>query len=191
MATKKVDEHVGAKVSAKLRSLIDEIRPGMVECAVGGHIQEINGIPALVGAQIRQIPLTQEGLPEVQEVLRKGWTSKRGTKVSASEMGTGSALLGKYRVPFLVNGVTRYVEGALMAFGRPTPHFTFSTANQVKYPTTVQVGGKDVIQEKVSYIPIFGAGVEDVRWRNIQAEDRTLDDLLGQVVAHQMGIEIV
>lgn len=166
-----------------LRSILDAVRPGAISCFVGGEEKE----GKLIGGTKVSVPLTADGLPQAQEILRRGWTSKKGTKVVANEV-KGSQLLGRYKFPVIVDGVIRYLEGGLMVFTRPNIHFTFSTAKPATWTVVNEDGTKE---ERTSYIPVLTSMDNDPQFNSIRAQDQDFESLMGQIVAHQMGIELV
>jgi hypothetical protein len=166
-----------------LRSILDAVRPGAVSCFVGGEEKE----GKLIGGTKVMVPLTADGLPEAQEILRRGWESKKGTKVVAAQV-KGSKLLGRYKFPVIVDGVVRYLEGGLMAYTRPNVHFTLSTAKPATWTVVNDDGTKE---ERTSYIPVLTSKDNDPQFNSIRAQDQDFEALMGQIVAHQMGIELV
>jgi hypothetical protein len=185
---------------AKLKSLINTMRPGMLKCAVGFTEKEGPDGIVLTGGKLVGVPLTADGLPQVKEVIKSGWDSFAGTKINVAEDlkrtngKGGSKLLGRYQVPMVISGEVRYVEGALMAFSQPTPHLAFSPSYPSKWNKDVPVEGKPGKTESVemvSYRPLWGPAQDDPYANTVKAMDQDFNNLLGEVIGHQMGIELV
>ena len=167
-----------------LRQMLDTLRPGSVQVRVGGEVKE----GALTGFSTVTVPLTEDGLPKASEVLYRGWTTNQNKKINADSIGKGGEACGTYQYPVLVNGVVRYIEGRLRAWSNPNPHFSLSTA---KPSTWKSVDDDGKVTENSRWIPIFKSLMNDPQLNRKIADDRDMEALMGQVVAHQMGIEII
>ena len=190
-----ISEQVQAKV-AQIHKVIATWAPGMFQSAVGGTEVESDGQRVLQGYELVGVPTNELGLPDAQEVIYPGWKSYEGVTVPL-ESGANSALAGTWRMPVIMNGTTKMLEGKLQVLraGGAAPKFTFNLGIRQTFQRVLKdEAGKPTgkTEEGTSWKQPVLVDLNQMDGQVQLAGQRVLNDALGEAIAlsHNISFEV-